>query len=62
MPNYRLYVSWSIGADVAIEADTKEEAIEKADKMGLHEFNHDFYIEDSFRVDEITVEGEERVL
>lgn len=55
MPKYCLEVSWTMIANMTIEANSKEEAINKAknEKTGLPDGD---YLEDSFTVDDVEEE------
>ena len=54
MKKFKVPCSWEMYGTMYVEADSQEEAINKADDLPLP--TDGYYIEDSFRVDEEVVE------
>ena len=54
---YRVPVSWSVGAETVVEADSVEDAMDLATGMDLDTFDNVEYISDSFDIDEYMVEA-----
>lgn len=58
MAKYKIGVWWMESGSVEVEADTADEAVEKAQNanINLSEVEHFGYVDDSYRVDENDVE------
>lgn len=63
MPVYKIPVSWSVASDYVIEAETEQEAIDKAYMLGLPGYEPE-YLDDSlqFYPEEIEVIDETNYL
>jgi len=53
---YKVYVSWTVGAETVVEAKDEVEAIDLAHGMDLDTFNNQDYIQNSFEADYNLVE------
>ena len=53
---YKVYVTWTVGAETVVEAKDEEEAIDLAHGMDLDTFDNQDYIQDSFEADYNLVE------
>ncbi len=49
MKEYKIPVSWTVAVDMTIQADSFEEALQKAEESSLPEGAH--YVDDSFEID-----------
>ncbi len=53
---YKVYVSWTVGAETVVEAKDEVEAIDLVHGMDLDTFDNQDYIQDSFEADYNLVE------
>tara|TARA_R100001126_G_scaffold44147_1_gene25056 strand:+ start:58 stop:417 length:360 start_codon:yes stop_codon:yes gene_type:complete len=58
---YKVYVSWTVGAETVVEAKDAVEAIDLAHGMDLDTFDNQDYIQDSFEADYNMVEEQNEV-
>tara|TARA_R100000655_G_scaffold94485_1_gene135914 strand:- start:746 stop:967 length:222 start_codon:yes stop_codon:yes gene_type:complete len=48
---YKVYVTWTVGAEAVIDAESEEEAVDLAHGMDLDTFDGQDYVSNSFEVD-----------
>jgi len=60
MKEFAIFVTWRVGVDVYVKAETEKEALELAWKMSTRECVESggdaWYVDDSFHVDEDSIE------
>ena len=53
---YKVYVTWTVGAETVIDAGSEEEAVELVHGMDLDTFDGQDYVSNSFEVDRNMIE------
>jgi hypothetical protein len=56
MAQYRVEVSWTVMGEAIVEANSEEEAREKAFDVPLGDYDQE-YLSDSFEVDEVIIQA-----
>jgi phosphosulfolactate synthase (CoM biosynthesis protein A) len=56
MKEYTVFVTWTVGASVVLEADSVDDAVDLAHGIDLDLFENQNYINNSFEVDQNIVE------